>query len=377
MLEVANQNQTMKHTMSSSIRRLETELDAADAKREEIMREFRSDLRSEHDRYAECEHHLALEESQLRLQLIRNEGLHSQLMTSESRLSEELSSDASGMRNLRVMGLRSELHMKQSLLDRMQQQLTESKSQYHELSCQQARRSSPSGSPSHGVYYGMYNQARRDHDIIKKSKEEVGDLYKRARAEILDNEILIKTYQDSYESLGKKYQDALVKIDSMSTHPNLSSNIFDNLHNEISDRDEMVARLNTEVEAQRESLDRAHRDAGRAISTLNDRRLVIKGATDFSIPESHLTEMHLLASERYAEVEEMSSTIAALRLENQAASSSIQNTQTALHGSSSSACPRNECEEKCAKLRAELEEMKREKNEEVQALRDDLEKMKE
>ena len=146
-LEVANQNQTMKHTMSSSIRRLETELDAADAKREEIMREFRSDLRSEHDRYAECEHHLALEESQLRLQLIRNEGLHSQLMTSESRLSEELSSDASGMRNMRVMGLRSELHMKQSLLDRMQQQLTESKSQYHELSCQQARRSSPSGSP--------------------------------------------------------------------------------------------------------------------------------------------------------------------------------------------------------------------------------------
>jgi hypothetical protein len=172
-----------------------------------------------------------------------------------------------------------------------------------------------------GVYYEMYNQARRDHDIIKKSKEEVDDLYKRARAEILDNEILIKTYQDSYESLGKKYQDALVKIDSMSTPPNLSSNIFDNLHNEISDRDEMVARLNTEVEAQRESLDRAHRDASCAISTLNDRRLVIKGATDFSIPESHLTEMHLLASERYAEVEEMSSTIAALRLENQAASS--------------------------------------------------------
>ena len=37
--------------------------------------EFRSNIRSEHDRYAECEHHLALEESQLRLQLVHNEGL--------------------------------------------------------------------------------------------------------------------------------------------------------------------------------------------------------------------------------------------------------------------------------------------------------------
>ena len=73
MLEIANQNQTMKHTMSMNVRRLETELDAADMKRDEIMREFRSNIRSEHDRYAECEHHLALEESQLRLQVVHNE----------------------------------------------------------------------------------------------------------------------------------------------------------------------------------------------------------------------------------------------------------------------------------------------------------------
>ena len=119
----------------------------------------------------------------------------------------------------------------------------------------------------------------------------------------------------------------------MSTHPNTSSNLFDNLHNEISDRDAMVTRLNAEVEAQKESLDRAHRNAGRAISKLNDRRLVIKGATDYSIPESHLTEMHLLASERQTEVEEMSSTIAALKLENQAVSSSMQQGQVVLHGS--------------------------------------------
>ena len=54
---------------------------------------------------------------------------------------------------------------------------------------------------------------------------------------------------------------------------------------------------------QEESLSRAHRDAGKAISMLNDRRVVIKGATDYSIPESHLTEMHHLVSERQTEVE--------------------------------------------------------------------------
>lgn len=99
--------------MSLSIRRLETELDAADLRRDEIMREFRGDLRSEHNKYVECEHHLALEESQLRLQKVRNEGLQSQLATSEGRLSEEHPpSEPSGMRDMRIMGLRSELHMK-------------------------------------------------------------------------------------------------------------------------------------------------------------------------------------------------------------------------------------------------------------------------
>ena len=375
MLEVANQNQTMKHTMSMNVRRLETELDAADMKRDEIMREFRSNIRSEHDRYTECEHHLALEESQLRLQVVHNENLHTRLMTSESKLSEESSSESGGMRDMRMMGLRSELHMEQSLLDRMQHQLTESKNQYHELSCQQARRSSPSRSQNEELQYGMYMQAVRERDNLKVSKAEVDNLYSRARAEILDNESLLKTYQKHFDSIGKKYQDALDKIDHMSKNPNVTSTLFDYLHNEIDDRDEMVARLHTEVEAQKESLERAHRDASRSIRMLNGRRLVIKGATDYSIPESHLTEMHHLANERFAEVEEMSSTIAALKLENQAASSSLQNMPATLLGNPSSAMPRSECEEKCAKLKAELEEMKQEKNVEVRNLQDELKKM--
>ena len=77
----------------------------------------------------------------------------------------------------------------------------------------------------------------------------------------------------------------------------------------------------------------------------------------------------------FAEVEEMSSTIAALKLENQAYSSSSLNRPTTLHGYPSSAMPRNECEEKCAKLKAELGEMKQEKNAEVRNLQDELKKM--
>ena len=61
MLDVTIQNHSMRNAMSLSIRRLETELDAADLSRDEIMREFRSDLRSEHNKYVECERHLALE----------------------------------------------------------------------------------------------------------------------------------------------------------------------------------------------------------------------------------------------------------------------------------------------------------------------------
>ena len=352
MLEVANQNQTMKHTMSMNVRRLETELDAADMKRDEIMKEFRSNIRSEHDRYAECEHHLALEESQLRLQMIHNENLQSRLMTSESKASEESLAESSGMRDMRIMGLRSELHMKQSLLDRMQHQLTESKNQYHELSCQQARRSLPSRSPHGGLHHEMYMQAVRERDNLRESKAEVDKLYSQTRAELTHTENLLKTFQKHFDATGKKYQDALDKIDHMSNNPNVTSNLFDNLHNEIDDRDTAIARLHTEIEAQKESLERAHRDAGRSIKMLNDRRLLIKGATDYSIPESHLTEMHQLASERFAEVEEMSSTIAPLRLENQAASSSSQNKPATLLGYPSSAMPRNGCEEKCAKLKA-------------------------
>ena len=375
MLEVANQNQTMKHTMSMNVRRLETELDAADMKRDEIMKEFRSNIRSEHDRYAECEHHLALEESQLRLQMIHNENLQSRLMASESKASEESLAESSGMRDMRVMGLRSELHMKQSLLDWMQHQLTESKNQYHELSCQQARRLSPSRSPHEGLQHEMYMQIVRERDSLKVSKAEVDKLYSQTRAELIDTENLLKTFQKHFDATGKKYQDALDKIDHMSNNPNVTSNLFDKLHNEIDDRDTAIARLHTEVEAQKESLERAHRDAGRSIKMLNDRRLVIKGATDYSIPESHLTEMHQLASERFAEVEEMSSTIAALKLENQAASSSSQNKPATLLGYPSNAMPRNECEEKCAKLKAELDEMKQEKNVEVRNLQDELRKM--
>ena len=110
------------------------------------MRDFRGSIRSEHNLYIECEHHLALEES---LQVARNENLQSQLLALENKHSEESSiAENSDMRAMKIMGLRSELHMKQSLMDRMQNQLTESKNQYHELSCQLARRGSPTASPS-------------------------------------------------------------------------------------------------------------------------------------------------------------------------------------------------------------------------------------
>ena len=77
-------------------------------------------------------------------------------MISESKLSEESSSEINGMRDFRILGLRSELYMKQSLLDRMQHQLTESKNQYYELSCKYARKLSPSRLPHGELQHEMY-----------------------------------------------------------------------------------------------------------------------------------------------------------------------------------------------------------------------------
>eukprot|EP00435_Cladocopium_sp_Y103_P035498 s1948_g9.t1 len=112
MLEAVHQNNTMRNTMAGSIRQLETELDAAGMKRDEIMREFRADLRHEHDRLAECEHQLAVEESKCHIP--KSESLQMQLTSAESRHSEVVAQGGSnaGMRDMR-MALRSELMMQQ------------------------------------------------------------------------------------------------------------------------------------------------------------------------------------------------------------------------------------------------------------------------
>ena len=378
MLELSNQNLEMKHTMSSNVRRLENALHHADAYRDSIMKEFHSELRSENDKYEECEHHLAMEESQLQLQMMRNESLQMQLNTSESRSSDESIAKAGGMRDMRIMELRSELHMKQSLLDRMQQQLTESKNHYHELTCQQARRSSPSRSPHHSeLQHEIYQKAIQDYDCIKKEKAELNRAYKRIQDEVVDNEALIKTYQSNFDILGKKYQDAIERLNFLSTHPKVTGDMFDDLHDKIDDRDTTIQGLNEKIMKLEESASRYRRDASKAIGMLNDRRLIIQGATDYSIPESHLTDMHTLLGENRSEMGEMSNMISTLKLENQAATSSSQSGQVTLLGPTSGANPRNECEEKCAKLKAEMEEMKQEKNSEVQALQEALHKMEE
>eukprot|EP00435_Cladocopium_sp_Y103_P043940 s894_g12.t1 len=78
----------MKNSMALSIRKLETELDAASLIRDEIMREFRADLRHEQDRLADCEHRLALEESQCNIHKARNESLQMQLVSADNQHSE-------------------------------------------------------------------------------------------------------------------------------------------------------------------------------------------------------------------------------------------------------------------------------------------------
>ena len=83
----------------------------------------------------------------------------------------------------------------------------------------------------------MYERLRHDHDEFRHSKKEIEDMYAEVKAELGDNESLIKTYQKSHDELGKKYEAALLKIDKMNVNPNFSGTILDKLHNEIFDMD--------------------------------------------------------------------------------------------------------------------------------------------
>ena len=77
--------------------------------------------------------------------------------------------------------------------------------------------SSPSRSPHGGPLYEMYMQAVRERDSLKESKAEVDKLYLQNRTELIDTENLLKTFQQHFDETGKKYQDALNKIDHMSS----------------------------------------------------------------------------------------------------------------------------------------------------------------
>ena len=95
-------------------------------------------------------------------------------------------------------------------------------------------------------------RAVRERDSLKESKAEVDKLYLQNRTELIDTEDLLKVFQRNFDETGKKYQDALNKIDHMSNNPNVTSDLFDSLHNEINDRDTAIARLHTELEAQKD-----------------------------------------------------------------------------------------------------------------------------
>eukprot|EP00435_Cladocopium_sp_Y103_P049810 s1489_g15.t1 len=267
MLEAVKQGQVMKNTMSVSIRKMETELDAADLKRDQIMLEFRSNLRQEQERLADCEHRLALEESQCHLDRARNESLQLQVATMENRNTELVAqgSEASnpGMRDMRVMGLRSELMMQSNLLARTQEQLTESRQQYHEVSCQLARQSSPSTSPLRGMMELRLQHAQEELQHYAELKERDEQHFQELKAENLDQKDLLEFYSKGFQEIGDKHERMLKQLDQVSQDPKFTGYILDSFHNEIYDRDQKISKMETELATQSRELDMTTFDAQR------------------------------------------------------------------------------------------------------------------
>ena len=65
----------------------------------------------------------------------------------------------------------------------------------------------------------MYERLEHDREELRKSTEELEGMYAEVRAELGDNESIIKTYQKFHDELGRKYEDALLKIDKMNAIP--------------------------------------------------------------------------------------------------------------------------------------------------------------
>ena len=72
----------------------------------------------------------------------------------------------------------------------------------------------------------MYEKLRSEYDEVKQSKEEIDGMYMEMRTELTDSENLPKNYQKTYSDLGWKYDDALLKIDKMSTNPKFLENLL-------------------------------------------------------------------------------------------------------------------------------------------------------
>ena len=62
----------------------------------------------------------------------------------------------------------------------------------------------------------------RDYDKLMQLKLQTDSSYRKMRDELIDSEQLLKSVPDGFNEVDKKYEDALLKIDKMSTNPNFS-----------------------------------------------------------------------------------------------------------------------------------------------------------
>ena len=75
------------------------------------------------------------------------------------------------------------------------------------------------------------------------------------KSKLVDNQLLLGTYQINFTETGQKYEDALLlTIDPLNTNPNFSGGIYDHFHNEVFDRDVKIGRFEAQIGKERKSL---------------------------------------------------------------------------------------------------------------------------
>lgn len=125
------------------------------------------------------------------------------------------------------------------------------------------------------------------------------------------------------------------------------------------------------MEKERKSFENLQSDTDRAFKVLNERRIVIQGAQDYSIPQSHLADMHMEVHVQQKEIEALEEPNLKVKAEPQRALDELAQQELEAGSTLAIAVQRHEATAAQAELQSERDESNKKREEEVKKLKEE------